>query len=407
MQIIYLSTNKQGQPNYITEEEAKQQEKIVIGIEREIENSKTSYLITQPQEVFYREETLENSILKDNAKVALPQWLLEKIEQHQVMAINIKHPNYAKAINTKKPKQWKVNMVGLGDVGSTLLIGLKLLGRGTITEIGICSQRKSMNQRLEMELNQVGEAFTEENFPFIKIIEKKDSMNCDMFVFCASAGVPPVGSESKDVRMVQLEDNAKIIKEYAEMARQDNFQGIFAVVSDPVDLLCQKVYSYSNANAQGQYDGLGLRAEQIRGYGLGVMNTRANYHAKKMKIMNYHEEGRAYGPHGQGLVIADSIKAYDPVQSLELTQKTIESNLAVRELGFKPYIAPALSSGSISLLATMKGEYHYSCVYIDGAFLGIKNRETDLGIQIEKLDIPETLFSRIKTTHEQLKNSKK
>jgi malate/lactate dehydrogenase len=35
--------------------------------------------------------------------------------------------------------------------------------------------------------------------------------------------------------------NARIINLYAQIAREKGFKGIFAVVSDPVDLLCNQL----------------------------------------------------------------------------------------------------------------------------------------------------------------------
>lgn len=99
----------------------------------------------------------------------------------------------------------------------------------------------------------------------------EDLFDCDMFVFCASRSVPEVGSNVTDVRMIQYESNSKIIEPYARMAREKGFKGIFAVVSDPVDQLCYRVYHSSNIDENGKFDGKGLQAEQVRGYGLGVM----------------------------------------------------------------------------------------------------------------------------------------
>ena len=168
--------------------------------------------------------------------------------------------------------------------------------------------------------------------------------------------------------MVQLAANSKIVSYYGRLAGEKNYKGIFAVVSDPVDPLCKAALLAS-----------GLQPGQVRGYGLGVMNKRAEYYARgDRRFESYLTEGRAFGPHGGDLVIANSIENYDDEVSRELTALTVAANLKVRELGFKPYIAPALSSGAISLLLTLRGEWNYSSVYMgkgtEGAFLGIKNR---------------------------------
>ena len=57
------------------------------------------------------------------------------------------------------------------------------------------------------------------------------------------------------------------------MARENHFQGLFCVVSDPVDPLCRAVLLESNKNEAGELDGQGLFPHQVRGFGLGVMNA--------------------------------------------------------------------------------------------------------------------------------------
>jgi malate/lactate dehydrogenase len=97
--------------------------------------------------------------------------------------------------------------------------------------------------------------------------------DCDMLLFCVTAGVAEVGSEKGDVRLAQLESNSKIIDIYSKHARNYGFKGIFAVMSDPVDLLCKAAFLSSNKDEAGNTDMKGLAPEQIRGYGLGVMNA--------------------------------------------------------------------------------------------------------------------------------------
>ncbi len=55
------------------------------------------------------------------------------------------------------------------------------------------------------------------------------------------------------------------------------------------------------------------------------------------------------------------------------------------KLGYKPYVAPALSSGALSLLALLRGQWHYSSVYDGQVFMGCRNRLTPAGIETEAL----------------------
>ena len=203
--------------------------------------------------------------------------------------------------------------------------------------------------------------------------------------------------------MAQLEANGKLLRTYAKAARNAAFRGMFAVVSDPVDQLCSVAFSASNEDDEGCYDGKGLRPEQIQGYGLGVMAARAAYYAQKEnRFSAYQTQGRAYGPHGAQLVIADSIDQYNHGNSLELTHLAVEANLRMRELGYKPYVAPALSSGALSLLAALRHSWHYSATFLGGAYFGARNRQTENGVQLEHCFLPDQLFARIQTAYRSL-----
>ena len=200
--------------------------------------------------------------------------------------------------------------------------------------------------------------------------------------------------------MAQLDANREIIKHYADLARAADYRGMIAIVSDPVDNL-----------AAAFLDAAGLEAWQVQGYGLGVMNMRALYYSQRLEgeaFALYESEGRAFGPHGQDLVIANSIDNYDDEASRLLTKCASEANLRVRDLGFKPYIAPALSSAAISILLTLRGEWHYGSVYLgsrdQGAFLGVRNRMTADGTEYEDLALPDLLYERVLYAYERLCN---
>ena len=233
--------------------------------------------------------------------------------------------------------------------------------------------------------------------PDVGILKDEDIFDCDMLAFCASAGVPPVGTAGDvDVRMAQLQANGRLVSMYAKRAADAGFDGIFAVVSDPVDPLCMKAVES------------GLAPQQVQGYGLGVMNGRAAYFAERdERFSMYLCEGRAFGPHGADLVIANSITDYDDALSAELTELAVNANMKVRADGFKPYIAPAFSSGAISLVETLRGNWNYSSHYLgyggSGAFLGCRNRRSREGIVIEDRPLDERLFERIKRAYDNLK----
>lgn len=311
---------------------------------------------------------------------------LEKaVEDKRVIAINLaKLPLDFEQVNKKK---YKVNVLGLGDVGGIMLSALRLLGGGIIEEIGIFDLDENKVQRWLYELNQIM-SIDRSGFPPVKAVTFDEIMSCDIFVFTASAAIPEVGSGVRDVRMYQLENNSKIISIYAEKAKKEAFTGQFLVVSDPVDYLCKVVLRKS-----------GLRPEQIKGFGLGVMNARAAFYGK-----DAYKKGRAFGPHGKLLIIADNIEAYNHDKSLTLTQQTIEANLDVRAVGYKPFIAPAISSAALSILAYLDNKPHYSTVYVDGVYFGCKHQSMGTLINdVEQYKLDERLLERLRYTHKELK----
>lgn len=306
-----------------------------------------------------------------------------------LLDLNIKQQMKLDYCPIRLSKKNKVNIIALGDVGTTVLIGLRLLGNDVISDIGICDIDTKNIQRLEKEINQINYPFGLGKMPKVYMVDEDGLFDCDVLVFCASKRVPPLG-EGGDVRMAQLEANREIVEYYGKLSMEKNFEGLVAIVSDPVDPLA-KIFLKSS----------GLKPSQVQGYGLGVMNSRALYYAEKeKKYSSYIKEGRAFGPHGGDLVIANSIRNYDEQLSMDLTRLTVNANYCVRELGYKPYIAPALSSAAISLILTMRGEWHYGSVFIgsdeSGAFFGIKNRFTTDGIEYEDIELDPMLYKRIK-----------
>ena len=114
---------------------------------------------------------------------------------------------------------------------------MKLLGGDVISTIGICDLSDQITARWEFEMGQISLPWDYGAFPEVEVISLEKLFDCDVFVLVASRGIPPVGSQVKDVRMAQFENNAAIVKTYARMARKANFQGLWCVVSDPVDPL--------------------------------------------------------------------------------------------------------------------------------------------------------------------------
>ena len=96
---------------------------------------------------------------------------------------------------------------------------------------------------------------------------------------------------------------------------------------------------------------------------------------------------------------------YDEAYSDSLTERALRANLAVRELGYKPYTAPALSSGALSILLTLRGEWHYGSVSLGGNWIGVRNRYGARGVETEERRLPDALYERIRKAEEILRNA--
>ena len=84
------------------------------------------------------------------------------------------------------------------------------------------------------------------------------------------------------------------------------------------------------------------------------------------------------------------------------------ANHRVRDLGYKPYLAPAMSSAAISILLTLRGRWQFSSIWFgdeeNGAFLGLYNCLTPDGPMWEDEPLPEELFARISESYQELKD---
>lgn len=303
-----------------------------------------------------------------------------------------------------KKDRKRIHLTGLGDVGRNVALGLTLLGGEQLEAIGLYDLNEAQCRRMETELSQIAPPPGGGRIPPVSAVAWEHIFDCDVFLFCATKSVPALGSGVKDVRMAQFEANRRIVSLYARQAVRSGYKGLFAVVSDPVDLLCMEALRASQEEAAAAG---GLAPGQIRGCGLGVMNARAAFYAKKNpEFALYLQEGRAFGPHGQGLVIANSIhpEHYDDACSRKLTELTVGANMEVRALGFKPFLAPAMSSAVLTVLALLRGEWNYSAAYLNGLYFGALNRQTPAGVEWESRPLPDALFARLEKSYSSLEN---
>lgn len=362
-----------------------------------------TFPVTDPAQLTEREGVA--SLCAAPGPEGLPRELTNAIRAGRVRAVNLAHPRFEELMAPlPRPEKVRVNLLALGDVGSTLLMGLRLMGGDVISSIGICDLREGVAQRWEFELNQIQLPGPYDALPPVEIVSPEQLFDGDVFLFCASRFVPDTAVKTGDVRMAQYRLNRELAALYAQKAREARYRGLFCVVSDPVDPLCRAVLTESNRAPGGGMDYQGLLTCQVRGFGLGVMNARAAYYARKdPRFTSFLTEGRSFGPHGEDLVIANSIRNYDDALSRQLTEQAVRANLRMREMGFKPYAAPALSSGALSLLLCLRGRWHCSSTYLDGVFMGARNRVLPTGTELERLPLPRQLQDRLQITMDRLR----
>lgn len=365
---------------------------LVFLVDRTAAENRGFFAVSCVDEIFEEETT---RILQPAVKRSELEDLREFVRKNGAGVLNTAFSRAFDLLASEKKKSgFHLNLVGLGDVGGTLLTALTLLGND-IESIGIYDPNEAQCLRYEQELGQVLG-----NRPEIFVCEKEKLFDCDALLFTASLGVPSVGSNIKDVRMAQFDANRQMLRLYAKQARDAHFLGLFCQISDPVDQLSRVVFLDSNKDKNGVFDASGLLPEQVQGFGLGVMAARAAYYAKKEGID--FSCGRAYGPHGKELLIANHPTEYDPELSEKLTDLTVKANLRVRELGFKPYIAPAISSAAISILALLRGQTHFGAIPIGKAYFGCRSRCTLLGVQPEREELSPKLAEKLETVHRSL-----
>lgn len=366
-------------------------------------SGRDTFPVTDPAQLTEREGVA--SLCAAPGPEGLPRELTNAIRAGRVRGVNLAHPRFEELMAPlPRPEKVRVNLLALGDVGSTLLIGLRLMGGDVISSIGICDLREGVAQRWEFELNQIQLPGPYDALPPVEIVSPEQLFDGDVFLFCASRFVPDTAVKTGDVRMAQYRLNRELAALYAQKAREARYRGLFCVVSDPVDPLCRAVLTESNRAPGGGMDYQGLLTCQVRGFGLGVMNARAAYYARKdPRFASFLTEGRSFGPHGEDLVIANSIRNYDDALSRQLTEQAVRANLRMREMGFKPYAAPALSSGALSLLLCLRGQWHCSSTYLDGVFMGARNRVLPTGTELERLPLPRQLQDRLQITMDRLR----
>ena len=58
----------------------------------------------------------------------------------------------------------------------------------------------------------------------------------------------------------------------------------------------------------------------------------------------------------------------------------------------------------MQLILTLRGQWHCGSVCLGGVWFGVRNRYTPNGLEVETLDLPDGLYSRLQETEEILRS---
>jgi len=269
-------------------------------------------------------------------------------------------------------RDFTVGISGLGRVGGLAASALSAAATAH-TRIGtlLLHDCEAGNlERMVQELGSVASWRGNSPLPRVEAVGLPEMMRrSDAFLFAAASAVPPLGT-SGEVRLTQFGPNRECLRGALRAANAENYAGLFLMVSDPVEALAQTAFHDSNA-PDGAWLGTGLAPERLGGLALGVMWGRAMAEAAaRGQGERVARTGVPYGPHSTEVLIFDDPGDPDPVLCEAMTRAARTGNYRVRDLGFLPYIGPALSSIVLTLPELLAGKEVLASSFVDGVYFG-------------------------------------
>lgn len=178
----------------------------------------------------------------------------------------------------------KIAIIGCGLVGSTT--AFSLVTQGVCDEILMIDINKERAYGEVMDLRNTIE-YLQRNVK-VNTGEYEDCTDVDIVVI--TAGAPPKQGES---RLDTLEVSARICKEIVEPIMKSGFDGIFLVISNPVDIISHYVYKLS-----------GLPKNQVVGTGTAIDSARLqNRIAEIVKVDPRSVHAYSMGEHGDSQMV--------------------------------------------------------------------------------------------------------
>ena len=183
-----------------------------------------------------------------------------------------------------KIKTSKIAIVGCGLVGSSTAFSL-------VTQ-GICDEILMIDINEERALGEVMDLrdtikYLDRNVK-VRTASYKDCGDADIIVI--TAGAPP---QKGQTRLDTLEVSAKIVKTIVEPIMASGFDGIFIVVSNPVDIMAHYVHHLS-----------GLPKNQVIGTGSALDTSRLqNFIAELVNVDPRSIYAYSMGEHGDSQMV--------------------------------------------------------------------------------------------------------
>ncbi|WP_066255473.1 L-lactate dehydrogenase [Neobacillus drentensis] len=181
----------------------------------------------------------------------------------------------------------RVAIVGSGFVGSTYAYAL--MNQGIAEEIVLIDINSHKADGDAMDLNH-GKLFT----PSPSKVWNGDYSDCkDADIVCISASV---SQSEEETRLTVVEKNTSIVKSVVEKVMASGFDGIFLVVSNPVDIITYATWEFS-----------GLPKERVIGTGTSLDTARLLFKLGEYFQVNPSSiNGYIIGEHGDSQLAAYS-----------------------------------------------------------------------------------------------------
>ena len=174
----------------------------------------------------------------------------------------------------------KVMIVGTGNVGASIAYCL-INQRTAVSELVLTDINKEDAEGEAMDLRDT--LAVSPSYMKIKSGDYSEAKDCDIIII--TAGIPQKPGES---RMDLLKKNASIFKDMIGEIMDNGFDGIFIIVSNPMDVLTYLTKKYS-----------GLPAERVIGSGTILDSARLRYKAaEKLGIHPKSIHAFQVGEHG-------------------------------------------------------------------------------------------------------------